>query len=378
MGADRTSAARFRVANGSAAGSVAERAPKVLLIGPLPDASEAIGGSKVTFFETVRGLQGTGLEVEVLNTTRPRANRSAWRKRANDLAAFARTIRSVLPRLRDAHAVVLNMSVFGAWFVVPCLWTVCRLARAPLVLRFFGNGQGVRKAGWLTTNVIERCPLVYVETQRLRASLDAPNVRWLPNARDLSVCRPPNRRPLTKIAFVAQLRMAKGLAEALEACRRLPADCRLDVFGPRMPDTDMSLFDGHPKAAYGGVLPHEEVAQALARHDLLLFPSYWATEGYPGIVVEAFQAGLPVVAARWNDIGELVEHGRNGLLVEPRSAEALRAAIARLFDDPALYERLCEGARDTGRRFRSSYWYPKVARDLLTIVTTRRALAPAG
>ena len=54
----------------------------------------------------------------------------------------------------------------------------------------------------------------------------------------------------------------------------------------------------------------------------------------------------------------------NGLLVEPRSVDSLKAAIGRLLDDPELYRRLCEGARARGEVFRSRHWYDEVARDL--------------
>ena len=356
-------------------GSIAT-APKVLLIGPLPSPTEVIGGSKVSFQETVRNLQHRGFNVVVLNTTRPRANLSPARKRASDLLALMRIIRDMLPHLKNAQVAVLNMSLFGLWFVVPCLSICCRLAHVPLVLRFFGNGHRFYRFGpvarWLASRVILRCPLVYVETMRLQKHLDAPNVRWLPNVRDLTPRGPqrPSRKAQHRVAnmvFIGQLRMAKGVREALDASRDLPDDCRLTVFGPCM-DMDMSLFKGHPRARYGGILSPDDVADTLASHDLLLFPSYWVSEGYPGIVVEAFQMGVPVVATRWNDIPELVQDGYNGLLVEPRSASALRSAVERLRDDPHLYQQLCEGARRTGERFRSAIWYDEIVREVRSLV----------
>ena len=121
------------------------------------------------------------------------------------------------------------------------------------------------------------------------------------------------------------------------------------VFGPGMSDTDWALFEGHPKATYRGVLAPEEVPRVLSEHDLLLFPSYYPGEGHPGVILEAFQCGLPVIAAKWRAVPELVEHEENGLLVEPRSAGEVRSAIARLLGDPDLYRRLCEGAARPGR-----------------------------
>ena len=113
----------------------------MILIGPLPSPTEVIGGSKVSFQETVRNLQHRGFDVVVLNTTRPRANLSPLRRRASDLFAMMRIIRDMLPHLKDAHGRRSQHVAVRPLVVVPCLSAYCRLAGVPLVLRFFGNGH---------------------------------------------------------------------------------------------------------------------------------------------------------------------------------------------------------------------------------------------
>ena len=122
---------------------------------------------------------------------------------------------------------------------------------------------------------------------------------------------------------------------------------------------------GHPRATYGGVRDPVGIPRVLVEHDLLLYPSYFRTEGYPGAILEAFQCGLPVVAAEVGGVSELVEHEKSGLLVEPRSAAEVESAIKRLLDDPDLYRRLCEGARRRGDHFRSADWYDRMAAELV-------------
>ena len=56
-----------------------------------------------------------------------------------------------------------------------------------------------------------------------------------------------------------------------------------------MPNTDLSLFDGHATATYGGVLSPDEIPKVLVQHDVLVAPSYWNAEGYPVIILEALQ-----------------------------------------------------------------------------------------
>ena len=210
---------------------------------------------------------------------------------------------------------------------------------------------------------------MYVETQQIyRAFEGRPNFRWLPNVRNIETPVAVRHAKVNKIVFMARLEPDKGLVEVLEACRQLPEQCHLQVFGPGMSHTDFSLFENHPRATYGGVLEPAEVPRILSEHDLMVFPSYFMNEGYPGVIVEAFQCGLPVIAAKWRGVPGLVKHEENGLLVEPRSAVAVQVAIERLLDDPALYRRLCKGARCQGEKFRSTHWYNHMASDIHSMV----------
>ena len=106
-----------------------------------------------------------------------------------------------------------------------------------------------------------------------------------------------------------------------------------------------------PKATYGGVLDPEDAPRILAQHDLLLFLSYMPSEGTPGIIIEAFQCGVPVIATSIGGVPEQVEHEKSGLLVDPRSVPQLKAAIQRLIDDPALYRGFAPGPGSAASSF---------------------------
>ncbi len=351
--------------------TAARKKTRLLAIGPLPTPGHAIGGTRTLFAETVRQLDLRGFDLDILNTSRPRSGLAPWRMHLAGLAVLVRVMWGVLKRVPRSRLVFLNMSCYSALGIASAIWLICKVARRPLALRFFGGilpelyQEYGFVARWLTDRTFLRSPLVYMETHYLLRAFGNPsNFRWLPNTRDIATEPRARRAKVRKLIFAAQLWMDKGLAEALAACRWLPEGCHLDVFGPVMRDTDLSLFEGHPKATYRGVLEPGEMPRVLSEHDLLLFPSYRMHETYAGIIVEAFQCGVPVIAARWGDVPELVQHEENGLLVEPRSAADLQAAIERLLGDPDLYQRLCKGAQDQGEVFRSGPWYDEVARDL--------------
>jgi glycosyltransferase involved in cell wall biosynthesis len=81
----------------------------------------------------------------------------------------------------------------------------------------------------------------------------------------------------------------------------------------------------------------------LAAHDVLVLPSIMR-ETHSLVTREALAAGVPVVATDTMGPEEVVEHDVNGLVVPAGDAVALAGAIERLASDPALMERLREGA----------------------------------
>ena len=66
--------------------------------------------------------------------------------------------------------------------------------------------------------------------------------------------------------------------------------------------------------------------------DLMVLPSY--TEGLPNVVLEALAMEVPVIATRVGGTPEVIEDGRNGILVPPASPESLAHAIGEFMENP--------------------------------------------
>jgi glycosyltransferase involved in cell wall biosynthesis len=73
-------------------------------------------------------------------------------------------------------------------------------------------------------------------------------------------------------------------------------------------------------------------------------------DGIPTAVLEAMASGCVIVATNAGSIGEVIEHGREGLLVPQRDAAALAAAVERLAEDAPLATRLSAAAAARARR----------------------------
>lgn len=92
----------------------------------------------------------------------------------------------------------------------------------------------------------------------------------------------------------------------------------------------------------------DDVVPWLRSLDAFVLPSY-ANEGVPQAIMQAMACAIPVVTTPVGAIGEIVRDGETGLMVRPRDPGALRAALLRLRDEPALRDRLARAGLDHAR-----------------------------
>ncbi|NBF08054.1 glycosyltransferase family 4 protein [Pseudomonas sp. Fl4BN1] len=109
----------------------------------------------------------------------------------------------------------------------------------------------------------------------------------------------------------------------------------------------------------------------LKRLNVLVLSS--RTEGTPMILLEAMQAGTPVVAFAVGGIPDVLQHRHNGLLAKPLDSAELERRIGELLDDPGLAEELAGAARVTQRKY---YHLPTLARSWDELYRVAREATP--
>ncbi len=106
------------------------------------------------------------------------------------------------------------------------------------------------------------------------------------------------------------------------------------------------MFGMEQRVRFAGTV--SDVRLPLGVLDVFVFSSRWP-EGFGLSLIEAMAAGKPVVATRVGAVPEIIEDGRDGLLVEPEDPRALADAVMRLLDDPAAAARLGQAAQQRVR-----------------------------
>jgi glycosyltransferase involved in cell wall biosynthesis len=282
------------------------------------------------------------------------------------LAALAASIMAPLLEPRPLVAALLQVSYVEELRAVRPLVSQGRvLGRPGAVERRFRLGKAPLQIllGWLTAWVADVVLAPSAATAaELRRDYGVPEVEVVPNVTGgLDIAPPPEAQEATPggyLLFVGRLRIRKGVEVLLEALRHLhPAvGARLLIAGDgehrEALERKAAELELGPAAVFLGRCDASRVRGLLRHAAALVVPSIY--EGMPLVVLEAMEAGVPVVASRVSGIPEVVEDGRTGWLVEPEDPAALAAALAAALEQEGGQGRRRgeEGRRRVEERFR--------------------------
>ncbi len=93
----------------------------------------------------------------------------------------------------------------------------------------------------------------------------------------------------------------------------------------------------------------ENVNTYMLSAKVFVLPALWG-EGCPTVLMEAMMCGLPAIAYDIDGIGEIIDDGVNGFLIEKANAAAMADAISRLLDDSDLARQMGANAQDRARK----------------------------
>ena len=149
-----------------------------------------------------------------------------------------------------------------------------------------------------------------------------------------------------RIGFCGVLSPWKGLHIAVEAVRGCSPEVELQIHGRDLEpmfqdyiDGVRVLAEGDPRIRFMGAYEASEASRVFQEMDVLVVPSTWY-ENTPFVVLEAFAAGVPVLASDLGGLSEIVVEGVNGMLFPAGDAAGLRSAIERIVGDPDWFRRL--------------------------------------
>lgn len=203
---------------------------------------------------------------------------------------------------------------------------------------------------------LKRLDGIYVETNTMKRAMERQgftNIVVMPNCKKLSIVSPKELVYSADIPYkfctFSRVMKEKGIEDAVNVVKEINKEagktiCTLDIYGP----VDLcqlqwfnALKGSFPEyIKYGGVIDYDKSVEVLKFYFALLFPTHYYTEGIPGTIIDAYAAGVPVVAAKWENFSDIVDEGGTGLGYEFNNEEALKCCLMKIIRDPHSFNML--------------------------------------
>jgi glycosyltransferase involved in cell wall biosynthesis len=304
----------------------------------------------------------------------------------NDLR-YSKAVAKKIEAVQSAYAldIVETFDYFRQGFIY-----ARRRHRLPVFFRlhgwFFNRTEG-RTDPWPTLSVKERISWAMQRNTLLKAdgvaavaadTADFVKQVWrtdrkiptIYNAVDAGSFSPEGEKDPCQILFSGRLIPRKGidvLAQAMPLVIKEFPGVKLAVAGADAASPDgtqnsqMLLHRiGRRHVQYLGSLAQDQLKAWLKKSSILIMPSL--DEAFPLSALEAMASGCALIASTAGGLKELIDHEKDGLLVDPGDAAQLAKAILRLLEDEALRHKL---AANGLKKVRTAYSYPRLVEESL-------------
>lgn len=208
------------------------------------------------------------------------------------------------------------------------IFFLCKLKGAKLNIIAVG--------GWLSEfikdkplhqKLLGRVNNLYAQTENLAQSLrekyNFSNVSILNNFRNVEYPETSvTQNNILKLVFFARVQPMKGVNVLFDLAKKIEQEnicnVKIDIYGP-ISDFYKEEFDrllSTSQVDYRGILQPHEIHSTLSQYDLMLFPTKYYTEGFPGSILDSYISGVPVLATKWINAEEFIDHEKTGYIVE--------------------------------------------------------------
>lgn len=267
------------------------------------------GGVVVSSRQLLKDIQSVGGKVLYLEAF----------SSANYLFRFFSLFYAVF-KMKNGEVAFFNFNDRELYSMAPFFILLANMKRLKIIFRPFGGNLDIIYQKnfifrFLVRFSIEKSNVCLFQTRYLHkffSFLGTSNHLFWPTRRSVSsVCHLPRRnKHQLRLVYAGKLDYAKGIGNLIEAVERLPF-CELDIFGTGDWKEGCALSN---RVRFLGSVDSDALRIRLVQYDVLCLPSRYQGEGYPGIILEAFSVGLPILASDWRGLPEIVNHCSNGLI----------------------------------------------------------------
>ena len=274
---------------------------------------------------------------------------------------------------------IVLLSANGRKFLFPVLYALAKYVNKQI----YHNSIGGRLADETAQNIrfkkqISAFAANWVESPLIAKKLQeqgVANAIYLPNFKEilpLTASELPVRTssPMRFCTF-SRVMKEKGITDAILALAELNQKnirATLTVYGPVAVEykTEFEqLCQKYDKfCTYGGVISPNDSVAVLKNYDMLLFPTRYFREGMPGTVIDAFCAGLPILARRWKYCDEMIAHLQTGLIYDFDKPQELKTWLNFAITHPQEIYAMRKACLAAGKVYTKAEVLPQILKGL--------------
>ncbi len=299
---------------------------KILFMGPRFNKRnpEMVSGTIVLFEELINYMNKNEISCTIIDTNK--------KNYSNFLSAYLSIFLQIVTKQKKCYYISLNSSK-DYMFLGPIIILIGKLFKKNTSLRLFG---GNKKEIYLNSSIpvqkfltliYSNIDILFFETKYQMDFFSNMNKKsfWFPNSRNRTLYPTLPRTFEKKFVFMSHIMPEKGIDELIEAVQQLDSSYTVDFYGLIRHEKYTQEYFLEKNISYKGTLNSSEVLTSLNKYDVVILPSY--KEGYPGIIIEAYSLGIPVITTTLPSIKEIVDPYKTGILVKPKSVVELVDAI---------------------------------------------------
>ena len=233
----------------------------------------------------------------------------------------------------------------------------------PFFLHYFVVG------GWLTDYAckdrelldrLKKIDAIYVEIPSMKKQLTDMGMKNVHSVNKFSPKKPFKnanyvdalQKPI-KLCFFARVSKEKGIEDLINAIQKVNSNANdiiysLDIYG-KIDELYLQRFTEIMKNIenyihYYGIVDYAASNSIISKYAALVFPTFYSGEGYPNTIVDAYLAGVPVIANDWKYNKEIIRDGYDGLLYDRNNENELETLLEKIAGNPDILIKLQGGA----------------------------------
>ena len=326
---------------------------KILLIGPKQNKYDQkdTGGVTILFELLISELLRQEISFSTIDTLKANYN--------NSLIMFPKIILALIKNVKKHDHISLHATMNSFLLLAPIIIILAKIFSKRTSLRKFAgsmdevynNSNFLKKC--IISSILKHTDTVFFETKYLVNTFKKynKNTFWFPNVRDANIQTNKIREFKKRFIYIGSINKEKGIDELCEVINKLDKSYTCDLYGPIKYKSEKYSIKYFKKIGinYKGSLNANEVLETMNQYDVLVLPSH--REGYPGVIIEAFSLGIPIIATKLSGIMEMCEDNKNALLIDVKQPKQLLTAIQSI--EKELYIKLQKESAKSFMNFNS-------------------------